>query len=144
MCLSIILIDTTVHTPSDWTDWRGSRVYICMYIHISSICCFSPLCLCKCSGNTKKMRLNGSQADSEVLANVHCTYVCMYVYHVYHVYTLHTYVRTGFGRAYKLPSCLMVVAFLLLDATQVCHSKKHIHIHTHTDRGTQIHTGISA
>lgn len=48
-------------------------------------------------------------------------YVCMYTMYT-RLYTLHTYVRTGFGRAYKLPSCLMVVAFLLLDAT---------HTHTH-------------
>lgn len=104
-----------------------------MYIHISSICCFSPLCLCKCSGNTKKMRLNGSQADSEVLANVHCTYVCMYVYHVYQaIYS--TYICT-----YWLWQGIQTS--IMLDGRRVsalrCHSsvsleKTHTHTHTHT------------
>lgn len=115
-------------------------MYICTYISLRSVAfllfAYANVAeiLKRCGSMARKLILKYSQ-----MYTVHM-YVCMHTMYT-RLYTLHTYVRTGFGRAYKLPSCLMVVAFLLLDATQVCHSKKHIHmhIHIHTHTLTEAH-----
>lgn len=147
MCLSIILIDTTVHTPSDWTDWRGRRVYICTYISLRSVAfllfAYANVAeiLKRCGSMARKLILKYSQ-----MYTVHM-YVCMYVYHVYRaIYS--TYICT-----YWLWQGIQ--SSIMLDGRRVsalrCHSSvslekthTHTHTHTHTDRGTQIHTGISA
>lgn len=115
-------MDTTEHTPR-----------FCIHTYLFDLLLFllSPLCLCKCSGNTVEDAAQWvRRADSEVAENVHMyVYVVCMLYST--LYSLATYLHTVFGRAYRLPSSLMVVAFLLLDATQVCHSRAHTHTHTH-------------
>lgn len=82
MCLSIILIDTTEHTPPDWTDGRENECE-CVYVHIPYISVRSVAFLLSAYANVAEiLKRCGSMARKLILKYSQMYNVHMYVYDI--------------------------------------------------------------